>query len=171
MSIVWVSISPCPAASQEFSKVMPIRVVLLCVAMLPGVAWAASGGPLAHFRVIDETDPQEVSEDTVIYLNGQQVAHFKLDHVHNYSVADIAVPAGGPFDYSLCGRITVTLPDGQQEQRVVDGGATLKAVDGRVFRALAGDDFKLFYLADETETPPLPPKDARHTDACSLPVS
>jgi hypothetical protein len=63
------------------------------------------------------------------------------------------------------------MPDGEQEQRVVDGGAVLKEVDGHVFRALAANDFSLFYLADSKANPPLPPADARHTDACSLPVS
>ncbi len=147
----------------------PIRVVLACLVWLgPVAAWA---GPTVRFQVIDETDPQEISEDTVVFLNGQLVAHFKLDRIHNYSVANVTAPGQGPWDYALCGRITVALPDGQQEQRVVDGGATLAAVDGRVFRALAANDFKLFYLADSQANPPLPPKDARHTDACSLPVS
>ena len=133
---------------------------------------AGVGGPrVIHFQVEDETDPQEVSEDTVIFLNGQQVAHFKLDHAHNYSVADISAPAQGPYEYALCGRITVSLPDGQTQQKVVDGGATLSDVSGRLFRALAANDFSLFYLADSRADPPLPPSDARHTDACSLPVS
>jgi hypothetical protein len=147
----------------------PIRLVLPFLGVL-GV-WPAWAGPGVRFQVVDETDPQEISEDTVVFLNGQLVAHFKLDRIHNYSVANVTAPDKGPWDYALCGRITVALPDGQQEQRVVDGGATLNAVDGRVFRALAADDFKLFYLADSQANPPLPPKDARHTDACSLPVS
>jgi hypothetical protein len=107
----------------------------------------------------------------VIFLNGQQVAHFKLDHAHNYSVADITAPAQGPYEYALCGRITVSLPDGQTQQKVVDGGATLTNVNGRLYRALAANDFSLFYLSDSQADPPLPPADARHTDACSLPVS
>ena len=67
--------------------------------------------------------------------------------------------------------LALMLPDGQQQQRVVDGGATLSDVNGRLFRALAANDFSLFYLADSRANPPLPPADARHTDACSLPVS
>ena len=38
---------------------------------------AAPPAASVHFQVIDETDPQEISEDTVIFLNGVQVAHFK----------------------------------------------------------------------------------------------
>ena len=124
-----------------------------------------------HFQVIDETDPQEISEDTVIFLNGVQVAHFKLDRAHAYSVADVVAPAKGPYDYALCGRITVALPDGQPEQRVVDGGASLTDVAGRTFRALAANDFTMFYLEDSQDIPASVPKDAHHTDACSLPVS
>ncbi len=155
---------------------------VLCLAVLgaasrgfaadkPGGAPAVAPAANVHFQVIDETDPQEISEDTVIFLNGVQVAHFKLDRAHGYSVADVVAPAKGPYDYALCGRITVALPDGQPEQRVVDGGATLSEVAGHTFRALAANDFTMFYLADSLANPPLPPKDARHTDACSLPVS
>jgi hypothetical protein len=147
-------------------------MMLLCLPVLAAAAKVPNAAPTGvSFQVIDETDPQEVSEDTVIFLNGQLVAHFKLDHTHSYSVADISAPAKGPYEYALCGRITVTLPDGTTAQRVVDGGATLKDVNGRVFRALAANDFSLFYLADAKDDPPLPPTDARHTDACSLPVS
>lgn len=142
----------------------------------PPSAAPAPAGPAApaggvHFQVIDETDPQEISEDTVIFINGVQVAHFKLDRTHAYSVADVVAPAKGPYDYALCGRITVALPDGQPEQRVVDGGATLTEVAGHTFRALAAADFTVFYLADAQASQALTPKDAHHTDACSLPVS
>ena len=154
------------------------RSWMLCCCLLAALPCRAAPAPAAaapaasvHFHVIDETDPQEISEDTVIFLNGVQVAHFKLDRLHSYSVADVVAPAKGPYDYALCGRITVALPDGQPEQRVVDGGATLSEVAGHTFRALAANDFTMFYLADSQADPPLPPKDARHTDACSLPVS
>jgi hypothetical protein len=155
-------------------RVMWVGAAVLWLGWLGGARAADTAVPFAggvHFQVEDETDPQEVSEDTVIFLNGRLVAHFKLDRAHNYSVADITAPAKGPYEYALCGRITVALPDGQQEQRVVDGGAVLTVVDGHVFRALAANDFSMFYLADRNANPPLPPPDARHTDACSLPVS
>ncbi len=147
-----------------------MRMKAFCLIVLTALpAFAAPGGTV-HFQVIDETDPQEISEDTVIFLNGVQVAHFKLDHSHAYSVADVVAPAKGPYDYALCGRITVALPDGQPVQRVVDGGATLSEVAGHTFRALAANDFTMFYLADSQSNSQMPPG-ARHTDACSLPVS
>ncbi len=130
-------------------------------------------GPVAtvSFQVMDETDPAEIGEDTVIFINGEQVAHFVLDKLHAAETQTITIPAVARYDYALCGRSTVTTPDGGREQRVVDGGASLTAVNGHVFRALAAADFTIFYLADASEEMPNPPADARHTNACSLPVS
>jgi hypothetical protein len=144
--------------------------VLTALPLLMGAAPAAPGGGVS-FQVVDETDPAEISEDTVIFIDGHLVAHFVLDKDHPIQTADINLPAASHYDYALCGRITVAKPDGGQEQRVVDGGATLTDVNGHLFRALAAGDFTIFYLADAKEDPPEPPKDARHTNACSLPVS
>lgn len=138
---------------------------------LPLLLAAAPPGGRVTFQVIDETDPQEISEDTVIFIDGTQVAHFVLDKHHTAIVADVSLPAAAQYDYALCGRITVALPDGRAEERVVDGGATLKDVDGKLFRALAANDFSIFYLADARKDDQDPSKDVRHTNACSLPVS
>lgn len=123
------------------------------------------------FQVIDETDPAEISEDTVIFVNGLQVAHFVLDRGHAASIADIRVPKADHYDYALCGRITIALPDGKSEQHVVDGGATLLAPDGHIYRALAANNFTIFYLADATKDSPDLPRDLHHTNACALAVS
>ena len=123
------------------------------------------------FQVLDETDPAEISEDTVIFIDGRLVAHFVLDKLHTSQTETVTLPAAAHYDYALCGRITVARPDGGREQRVVDGGATLTDVAGHLFRALAANDFTIFYLADASEAIPDVPKDARHTNACSLPVS
>jgi hypothetical protein len=157
--------------------------MILCLPFLTLVAvpvWAAGAspapalGPAAKtisFQVLDETAEQEISEDTVIFINGLQVAHFVLDKQHNSIVADVTIPAAAQYDYALCGRITISRPDGQQEQRVVDGGATLKDMNGRLFLALESGDFTIYYLADAKQDPQDPPKDVHHTNACSLPVS
>jgi hypothetical protein len=145
---------------------------LAAAALSPPAAAAApppQGG--VSFQVEDETDPAEISEDTVIFIDGHLVAHFVLDKAHPIQTATINLPQAAHYDYALCGRITVTRLDGGQEQRVVDGGATLTEVNGHVFRALAAGNFTIFYLADAKDPQPLPPKDARHTNACSLPVS
>jgi hypothetical protein len=136
------------------------------------IAAAPVGAPgTVTFQVLDETAPQEISEDTVIFIDGQQVAHFVLDRSHTSSIADVTLPAAAQYDYALCGRITIAKPDGQQEQRVVDGGATLKSVNGRLFLALEAGDFTIYYLADAKIDPQDPPRDVHHTNACSLPVS
>jgi hypothetical protein len=142
------------------------RLVFLLAPLLAAAAPAA-----VSFQVLDETAPTEVSEDTVIFIDGRQVAHFVLDKQHTSILADVTVPAAAQYDYALCGRITIARPDGQQEQRVVDGGATLKDVNGHLFLALEASDFTIFYLADARQNPQDPPKDVHHTNACSLPVS
>jgi hypothetical protein len=148
-----------------------VRVLLLMgLPWLLAAAAPAPGGTVA-FQVIDETDPQEISEDTVVFIDGHQVAHFVLDKHRTAIIADVSVPAAAQYDYALCGRITVALPDGRAEERVVDGGATLTEVNGKLFRALAANDFSIFYLADARLDDQNPPKDVRHTNACSLPVS
>ena len=147
------------------------RWLMLGVPLLTGAAPAPAPSGAVSFQVIDETDPAEISEDTVIFVDGHLVAHFVLDNQHPVQTADINLPALPHYEYALCGRITVRRPDGTQEQRVVDGGATLTDVNGHLFRALAAGDFTIFYLADAKQDPPEPPKDVRHTNACSLPVS
>jgi hypothetical protein len=152
---------------------MALGLLTFLAPLLLAAASPASPAPSGSvsFQVIDETDPAEISEDTVIFIDGHLVAHFVLDKQHPVETATINLPAAAHYDYALCGRITVTRQDGGQDQRVVDGGATLTDVDGHMFRALAAGDFTIFYLADIKEDPPAPPKDARHTNACSLPVS
>jgi hypothetical protein len=147
------------------------RFLSICLLALVAAAPAPPAGGSVSFQVVDETDPQEISEDTVIFIDGKLMAHFILDRDHTAIVADINLPAAGHYDYALCGRITIALPDGRQEQKIVDGGATLTDVNGKLFRALAAGDFTIFYLADAKQETMEPPKDARHTNACSLPVS
>jgi hypothetical protein len=146
---------------------------LVCVPLLAaaGPAGTAANAGTVSFQVLDETADQEISEDTVIFLDGKLVAHFTLDRMHTSAIADVTVPAAAQYDYALCGRITIARPDGRQEQRVVDGGATLKDVNGHLYLALEAADFTIFYLADAKIDPQDPPKDAHHTNACSLPVS
>ncbi len=149
---------------------MRLFLLAMCVPLL-AAATPPQTGHTVTFQVLDETDPAEVGEDTVIFIDGRQVAHFVLDKEHDSDTQTVTLPAAAQYDYALCGRITVRKADGGQEQRVVDGGATLTEVDGHLFRALAASDFTIFYLADASESMPMPPRDARHTNACSLPVS
>jgi len=148
-----------------------MRRWLLCVIPLLTAATAPPPGNGVSFQVLDETAPQEISEDTVIFIDGHLVAHFVLDDTHTSSTATINLPAAPQYDYALCGRITIRRPNGTSELRVVDGGATLKDVNGRLFQALESNDFTVFYLAEAKQDAFNPPADVHHTNACSLPVS
>lgn len=119
--------------------------------------------------MVDVVDPSEISEDTVLFVDGHQVARFRLDAQHHEGSAEIDVPDTKLHMYALCGRITLLRPDGGTEQRVVDGGGILHDPDGHTFQALAAGDFHIFYLAQASD--PQPPADARHVGACDLPVA
>lgn len=122
----------------------------------------------AQFTVIDQVDPSEISEDTVLYVDGRLVARFKLDRAHPEGRATVSVPAAPAHTYALCGRITLQREDGAAEQRVVAGGGPLPDPGGQVFQALAGGDFRIFYLAPAGAPGP-PPPEARAIQACDLP--
>jgi hypothetical protein len=145
--------------------------LLMAAAPVGATQATAPAAGAVTFQVLDETAPQEISEDTVIFIDGKLVAHFVLDRQHTQSIASVTVPAAPHYDYALCGRITIERPDGQPEQRVVDGGATISDLNGKLLLALEASDFTIYYLADAKQTPLDPPKDVHHTNACSLPVS
>ncbi len=130
---------------------------------------AAAGG--ARFHVIDMVDPIEISEDTVLFVDGHQVARFRLDAAHPEGQAEIEISGAGPHEYALCGRITLRKLDGSSEQRVVDGGGTLIDPDGRVYQALAAGDFHIFYLAPSDAVRAGIPEGTHHSGACDLPVA
>ncbi len=141
----------------------------LCLAF--GASLIAGAAAAARFTVLDLVDPAEISEDTVLFVDGHQVARFHLDQAHPRGEAAVSVSDGPRHDYALCGRITLRRPDGSAEQRVVDGGGTLTDPDGQVFQALAGNDFRLYYLAPADDPRPDIPADAHRSNACDLPVA
>lgn len=153
---------------------LPLLPLLVAAAPGPTAGTApgatAPGAGMVSFTVTDERDPFEISEDTVLFIGGRQVAHFMLDAGHETQTRSVTIPAAPQYEYALCGRITITRPDGTHEQHVVDGGATLKSINGHALRALAAGDFTIFYLAEASDDNPMPPRDAHHTNACSLPV-
>ena len=73
-------------------------LLLMGLPFLLAAAAPAPGGTVA-FQVIDETDPQEISEDTVVFIDGHQVAHFVLDKHHTAIIADVSLPAAAQYDY------------------------------------------------------------------------
>ena len=151
-----------------------MRITRLTLLAAAGITLAAPPRARAAdvvFHITDERDSEEISEDTVVFINGRQVARFVLDQAHNAGDITVRLPSAPAYDYALCGRIAIHRADGSVEQRVIDGGATLHAPDGHSFRALAASDFTVFYLVDARAEPPEPPADVHRSDACSLPVS
>ena len=128
----------------------------------------ARAADTVRFTITDGTDPREWSEDTQIFINGEMIAHFRLDAAHPIERIDATVPRAPVYEYALCGRITILRPDGQREIHIVDGGGKLAAVDGRTFQALAAADFTVFYLAEETGRRP---PDLHKTALCSEPIT
>ena len=143
-----------------------MRRALIPVLALAATRLAAASPPDPVFVVLDRADPREISEATEIFVNGQKIAHFELDAAHRAAQARVTVPAAAAYSYALCGRITIRRPDGAIEQHVVDGGGQFATLDGRHLVALAAEDFQVFYLADETDPSPAPP---RATSQCPRP--
>jgi hypothetical protein len=145
----------------------------LAAGVLPSVARADTAAPAGRvsFMVSDETDPQEIAEDTAVFINGTMVAHFNLDSAHPAGNMVVSVPAAPHYDYALCGHITLRKPDGQTAMHQVDSAATLSALSGRSFQLLAAADFTLFYMADQAAGAQDMPADVHKAGSCSVPVS
>ncbi len=103
------------------------------------------------FTVHDGRAPDEVSESTRLYLNGHLAATFRLDLAHADDTATIPLPLGRvDIPYTLCGTVTV-MHDGHAETRDVSGEGVLHNPDGHYFEAVGSENFKDFFLMDETD--------------------
>ena len=133
----------------------------------------------ATLTVVDNADPTEVEEATTVFINGKLVATFVLNADHQTDEKEVTIPAARTYDYALCGRVTVRGPDGHNVTHVLDDGATLTAVDGRRFEALAGAQFTVFYLAERgggwafslQGGYPDAPADIHRTHVCDIPTA
>ena len=133
----------------------------------------------ATLTVVDNADPTEVEEATTVFINGKLVATFILNADHQTDEKQVTIPAARSYEYALCGRVTVRGPDGQNVIHVLDDGATLTAVDGRRFEALAGAQFTVFYLAERgggwaaalQGGYPDAPADIHRTHVCDIPTA
>ena len=133
-----------------------------------GTGWAES----SHFSITDDLAPQEVSENTEIYLDGKLVDQLHLDEKTRSRVVDASV--ADPDDrhqYALCGEITVRRPDGRTETHEVNGTGYVSDVAGRNFQALGAADFTFFYLMDTTPGRALPMPLRGRSALCHPPVS
>ena len=121
--------------------------------LLAAIVLAASSPTRAdgdgHFTITDELAPDEVSENTDVYVDGMILAHIHLDaKTPADEVAGHAPDPAGPHDYALCGDITVRRKTGGTETHEVNASGRLSDIDDRHFQALGAADFTFFYLAD-----------------------
>lgn len=103
------------------------------------------------FTVHDGRAPDEISESSRLYLNGQLAATFHLDLAHANDTATIPLPLGRvDIPYNLCGTITV-MQNGHAETRSVSGEGVLHSPDGHYYEAVGSETFKDFFLIDEDD--------------------
>ena len=146
---------------------------------LPAISPARAAQATATLTLVDNADPTEVEEATTVFINGRLVATFVLNADHQTDEKQVVIPAARSYDYALCGRVTVRGPDGQNVTHVLDDGATLTAVDGHRFEALAGAQFTVFYLAERAGgwaaalqgSYPDAPTDIHRTHVCDIPTA
>ncbi len=125
-----------------------------------------------HFTITDELAPDEVSENTDIYVDGRILAHFHLDRTTpSDMVAGHAPDPAGAHDYALCGDITVRRDAGGTETHEVNASGRLSDLDDRHFQALGAANFTFFYLADPApgRAPTAPSRN--RSPLCHPPVS
>ncbi len=101
--------------------------------------------------IIDERAPDEISEVSRLYLNGQLAATFKLNLNHNTEQATIPLPLGRmSIPYTLCGTITI-MQNGHIETRSVSGEGILHNPNGHIYEAVSSEEFKKFFLINEND--------------------
>lgn len=145
--------------------------IILAVLVLGAAPPARASGD-GHFTVTDELAPDEVSENTDIYLDGRLLAHIHLDgKTPADAVAGQAPDPAGSHEYALCGDITVRRGPGGVETHEVNASGKLSDLDDRHYQALGAADFTFFYLADPApgRAPTVPSRN--RSPLCHPPVS
>lgn len=124
-----------------------------------------------QFSVVDEKAPQEISEVSRLYVDGELAATFILNSDTTQKSETIHTPAGRvEHTYALCGEIVIRTPEGRTETHNVSSAGVLHNPDGHVFQALGAENFTDFYLIDPTD-----PDVAQHrpgrAEACTVATS
>lgn len=125
--------------------------LLLPVAKSETVSPMPDGPTGGSFTVHDGRAPNEVSESSRLYINGQLAATFHLDLAHADDTITIPIPLGRvDLPYTLCGTITV-IKNGQAETHAVSGEGILHNPDNHYYEAVGSEEFKDFFLMDEND--------------------
>jgi|GEM_PF-2801341 len=100
------------------------------------------------FTVTDERAPEEISEVSRLYLDGNLVATFRLGLSKAHETQTIALPVGrSDVDYALCGEITI-VRNGHQETHQVSSEGQLHHPEGHSLDAVGSNNFTDFFLVD-----------------------
>ena len=100
------------------------------------------------FTVTDERAPEEISEVSRLYLNGNLVATFRLGLSKSRETQTITLPAGrNDVDYALCGEITI-MHNGHQETHQVSSDGQLHSPQDHALDAVGSNNFTDFFLVD-----------------------
>ncbi len=126
-----------------------IRAAVLACLLISG-SCAALAADAVTFSIHDHRDPAEIDEVTGVYIDGQEVATFRLGPDREDDVAVVSVTELPEHTYSLCGRVTVRRDDGSAISREVNGAGRISDVANRDFDAVAANDFTVFFLRDIT---------------------
>jgi hypothetical protein len=125
------------------SKPFVMAAALLALAAIPAFGQSSIG-----FTVLDELSPDEVAEDTTIYINGQRLGSFHLTQEHRAESIAAEIPAADGYEYVMCGTATTEAQGVRQEHRVNDSGK-IADPEGRQFSAYT-KDYRAFFLVDTT---------------------
>ncbi len=128
-----------------------LLVCLAAVAVVPTNGAAARGN--VGFTVIDELSPDEVAEDTTLFVNGERLGAFHLSREQPSARIEAEIPSADRYDYMLCGLATTEAADGaRQEHRVNDSG-TIADPAGRTLSAYT-NAYTSYFLVDVTPDRP-----------------
>lgn len=118
---------------------------VLCV-LLPVSTALAQG--MDRFVVTDELAPEEVQENTALYIDQHLVGSFRLDAAHPAGRIEIAVPHAAQHTYAMCGRAITRGTKGETTHQVDDSGVITDA-NGRSYAAYTAG-YTVFFLLDTT---------------------
>ncbi|NHO33008.1 hypothetical protein GOB85_10965 [Acetobacter sp. LMG 1636] len=147
------------------------RLAALSAILLPLGTACATPALAGQFVVVDEKAPQEISEVSRLYVDGELAATFILDSDTTRKAETIQTVAGRvEHTYALCGEIVIRTPEGKTETHNVSSAGVLHNPDGHVFQALGSANFTDFYLIDPND-PDVARHHPGHGEACVVATS
>ena len=129
-----------------------IRGVLAALVVAAATRGAIAQKPIS-FTILDELSPDEVAEDTTIYVNGERLGGFHLTREQPAAQVLAEIAAADHYEYVLCGLATTAAADGAREEHRVNDSGTIADPAGRRFSAYT-NAYTAFFLVDVTPDRP-----------------